>query len=367
MTTVTDFLAAVDRLAPFASAESWDNVGLLLGDAARPVRRALVCLGVSEAVCAEAERRRAEVVFSHHPMFFKDMNRLTSDTRHGRLALRLASAGRACIAAHTNLDGAPGGLCDLLAERLGLVDLEPLRPQAEGGRAYKVVVFVPESDLEAVRAAAFAAGAGHIDRYAECSFSVVGEGTFRPGAGSRPRVGSPGRATRVRERRLELRAGESQLGGVLGAVARAHSYETPAIDVYPLLATPGPGGIGRVGRLKKSLTPAALADELKRVLGGAAVAVAGGGRRRIERVAVGTGGGGGLADAVVASGAQAYVTGEMKLHYVEDLASRGVAVVLGGHWETERVPLEVWARRLARETDVEVLMSRRESAPLQWA
>jgi len=365
MTTVADIVAAVDRLAPFALAESWDNVGLLLGDAARPVRRVLVCLDMGEAVCEEAERRRAEVVLSHHPLLFKDVNRLTAETRHGRLALRLAGGGRACIAAHTNLDAAEGGLCDILARRLGLADLEPLRPEPEGSRHYKVVVFVPEGDLEAVRAAAFEAGAGRIDRYTECSFSVAGDGTFRPGAGSRPAIGARGRPSTVRERRLEVRADEARLGRVLKAVARAHSYEAPAIDVYPLRAVPGRASIGRVGRPKNSSTAADLADDLKRALGLRSVMIAGPVRRRIERVAVVTGGGDGLADAVAASGAQAYVTGELKLHYLQDLAARGVAVVLGGHWETERMPLAAWARRLARETDAQVVMSRREASPLR--
>jgi len=367
MTTVGDILGAVDRLAPFRLAESWDNVGLLLGDPARRVRRVLVCLDVSEAVCEEAEGRKAEVVLSHHPLLSKDVDRLTTATRHGRLALRLAGGRRAHIAAHTNLDGAEGGLCDILAERVGLADVEPLRPEPEGGRPYKVVVFVPEADLAGVRAAAFEAGAGRIGRYTECSFSAEGEGTFRPGAGSRPSVGAKGRRSAVREQRLEMLVAGEHLGRVLKAVGRAHSYEAPAVDVYPLQAAPGRAGIGRVGRLEKPITAAGLADTVKRALGLSAVRMAGAGKQRIERVAVVTGSGGGLGEAVSASGAQAYVTGELKFHDAQDLAARGIAVILGGHWETERVPLAAWSRRLAREADAEVVMSRREAALLRPA
>jgi putative NIF3 family GTP cyclohydrolase 1 type 2 len=150
MTTVADIVDAVDRLAPFRSAEPWDNVGLLLGDAAWPVRRVLVCLDVSEAVCREAARRRADLVLAHHPLLFQDVDRLTSETRHGRLALALLESRRAVIAAHTNLDGAPGGLCDILAGMVGLRDLKPLRAEP-AGKHYKVVVFTPPQALSALR------------------------------------------------------------------------------------------------------------------------------------------------------------------------------------------------------------------------
>ncbi|HUU31110.1 MAG TPA: Nif3-like dinuclear metal center hexameric protein, partial [Phycisphaerae bacterium] len=153
MTTVGDVLGAVDILAPFRLAEPWDHVGLLLGDAGWRVRRILVSLGVSEAVVAEAERVRAEALLVHHPLLFSPVDRLTGETPAGRLAVRLLGAGRALIAAHTNLDGAKGGLCDLLAQEAGLQDIEPLHPAPEGKR-YKVVVFLPKADLEAVRAAA---------------------------------------------------------------------------------------------------------------------------------------------------------------------------------------------------------------------
>ena len=365
MTTVADIVDAVDRLAPFRSAEPWDNVGLLLGDAAWPVRRVLVCLDVSEAVCREAARRRADLVLAHHPLLFKDVDRLTSETRHGRLALALLESRRAVIAAHTNLDGAEGGLCDILAGMVGLRDLKPLRAEP-AGKHYKVVVFTPPQALDPVRAAAFAAGAGRIGNYTECAFAAEGEGTFRPGEGSKPVVGRRGRRESVRELRLEFLVDDRCLSGVLAAVARAHPYEEPAIDVYPLHAAPGPGGLGRVGRLAKPMAAGRFADVVRKALGLKAIALAGPPGRKVRRVAVLTGAGSGLAESVLTAGADAYLTGELKHHEVEDLAAAGLAVVLGGHYRTERVPLERWAPRLDRSLKgVEVRMSRSERESVQ--
>lgn len=363
MSTVSDVLGVIDRLSPFRLAEDWDNVGLLLGDAGREVRRVLVCLDVREAVCEEAERVGAELVLAHHPLFIKGIQRLTSETRAGRLALRLLRDRRALVAAHTNLDSAAGGLCEILADMISLQDLEPLAA-APAQTQYKVVVFVPAENLEEVRAAAFAAGAGGIGAYTECGFALEGTGTFLPGEGAEPAVGEKGRRNEVREMRFETVVDARRLGAVLAAAARAHPYEEPAIEVYPLHAPPTGVGLGRIGRFPQPRRLAALADGVRDILGLGAIHYAGEPDRPIERVAVVTGGGGSLCDAVATAGCDAYLTGELNYHQVEDLAARGVAVILGGHYRTERIPLDAWAVRLAKETDVEVVASESEEEAL---
>lgn len=370
MTTVSDILAAVDRLAPFRLAEEWDNVGLLLGDAAWPVRRVLVSLDVTETVCDEAERLEADCLLAHHPFLFKDVSRVTAETRAGRFALRLAAGRRAVIAAHTNLDAAQGGLCNLLAERAGLTDLEPLCAEPLE-RTYKVVVFVPAGDLESVRLAAFDAGAGRIGAYTECSFAAEGEGTFFAGEGTKPTVGAQGKRSAVAEHRLEVVVEEARLGTVVAAIGRAASYETPAIDVYPLKDLPaqhpaeGGAGLGRIGRLKKPKTAGQLADDIKRAFGLAGIQVAGERSARVKRVAVCTGSGSGLVEAVRAARCDAYLVGELKYHEAQLLAAEGIVVILGGHYETERVPLEDWTPRLAEAVDVEVRLSESEGPMLK--
>jgi len=376
MTTVRDILAAVDRLAPWRLAESWDNVGLLLGDAGSEVRRVLLALDVTEAVCDEADEVGADVVLAHHPLIFQPVGRLTGETVQGRLALRLARAGRAVIAAHTNLDAAPGGLCDCLADMLGLTETEPLEP-APSLRRYKVVVYAPEGALEAVAAAAFAAGAGRVGAYTEVAFESAGTGRFRPGQGARPAEGEVGKTNRVAERRLETVAAEADLGAVLAAVVRAHPYEEPVIDCYRLDEAsvgppPGqggqgrPAGLGRVGPIKRCRTLGDLADKTKEALGGERVRLAGDPAAPIERAAAVTGSGGGMAQALRRAGAQACVTGEMKYHALSDLAAAGIGVILGGHWRTERAALAAWTPRLAEAVDVEVVLSERERDPAVW-
>ena len=99
----------------------------------------------------------------------------------------------------------------------------------------KLVVFVPAESLDAVRDAVFAAGAGRIGDYERCSWYAAGTGTFLGGAGTVPAVGAPGVEERVPELRLETVFPEERHAEVVAALRRAHPYEEPAFDVYPLL------------------------------------------------------------------------------------------------------------------------------------
>jgi hypothetical protein len=101
--------------------------------------------------------------------------------------------------------------------------------------ARKLVVFVPAEALDAVREALFEAGAGRIGRYERCSWYTEGTGTFFGGEGTTPSIGEAGREERVAELRLETVYPENRHDEVVAALRRAHPYEEPAFDVYPLL------------------------------------------------------------------------------------------------------------------------------------
>jgi hypothetical protein len=99
----------------------------------------------------------------------------------------------------------------------------------------KLVVFVPREALDSVREALFEAGAGRIGEYTRCSWYTEGTGTFFGGEGTDPSVGQPGREQRLSELRLETVFPEERQAEVVEALRRAHPYEEPAFDVYPLL------------------------------------------------------------------------------------------------------------------------------------
>ncbi len=130
--TIADFL---ESYAPLWLAEDWDNVGLLVGDGNAAVRRLMTCLTVTPATVAEAIRQQADLVVAHHPIPFRPLKRLTSETTTGRLLLNLIAARVAVCSLHTAFDSAQGGINQRLAEGVGLQGIAPLIADEQGSGA----------------------------------------------------------------------------------------------------------------------------------------------------------------------------------------------------------------------------------------
>lgn len=356
----------LQRVAPLDLAEPWDKVGLHAGDPAQAVRRAMLCIDLTQAVLAEAKRSKCNLVVAYHPPIFKPLDRVTTEDSKSRLIYDAVAAGIAIYSPHTALDAAEGGVNDWLASGLGkLADSQPITPTAsrEKGR-YKIVTFAPQAAVDALRQAMAAAGAGRIGEYAACSFTQPGEGTFQGSESTRPAVGKAGRFERVAEVRLEMICPMDRLAGALTALREANPYEEPAIDVYRLEAEAARSttGAGRVVTLAKPVLARTLLSRIKTHLGvkhlDVAPAPAPGSRRGsgsrsgksahggrlIERVGVCAGAGGSLLEA--AGPIDLYLTGEMRHHDVLAAAAAGTSIVLAGHTQTERPYLPVLRDRL---------------------
>jgi len=314
---------ALERRYPPTYAESWDAVGLVLGDPAQTVRKVLFAVDPVDAVVDEAIEWGADLLVTHHPLFLRPVHSMAATTFKGRVAHRLTRAEIALQVAHTNADAAAGGVADALAEAIGLVELEPLVP-APAEPLDKHVVFAPVDSADAVIDAMAAAGAGAIGAYTRCAWTATGLGTFVPGPGSQPAVGQSGQAAQVTEARVEMVAPRSARSAVLMAMRRAHPYEAPAFDVLELAPWPGGTGIGRVGRLAAPETFAVfgqrVADAVPATVQG--VRLAGDLDAQVQRVAVVGGSGDSLFDAVRASGADAYVTADLRHHPASEARER---------------------------------------------
>jgi dinuclear metal center YbgI/SA1388 family protein len=361
---VATVVAFLERLAPPDLAAEWDNVGLLLGDRSGSVERIMTCLTVTAESAGEAISSGAQLIVTHHPILFRAVKRLTTATPEGRTLLSLARAGVAVYSPHTALDNAPSGINDSLARRLGLVEVVPLR-RHEGARQCKIIVFVPVTDLTRVSDALFAAGAGHIGQYSQCSFRMIGIGTFFGSDASNPTIGQKGRREEVTEWRLEVVCPEAVVGQVVTALRRAHSYEEPAYDVYPLRSLPAPLGEGRVGRLPARRALSELAAAVKTSLNAGVVQVVGDQGRSVERVAIACGAGGEFLTDATRAGADVLLTGEARFHDYLFAQAKNVALVLPGHYATERCGVEDLAERLQQQwPELTVWASREERDPV---
>ena len=364
---VRNIQRVLESVAPLAYAESWDNVGLLIGDPASRVRKLMLCIDLTEAVLAEALAAKATMVMAYHPILFKDLKKLTADA--APVVYRAARKGIAVYSMHTALDVAPGGTNDVLADVLGLADVRPLEATMQQGRC-QIVTFVPADDLDAVATAAFDAGAGVIGNYHDCSFVVHGLGTFCGNDETHPTVGQAGRHEAVEEMRVEMVAPVALASEICQAIRTAHSYEKPVVDVYPLLEYPAGFGMGRVGRLGKPIRQDTLVTKIKKALSltGVQVAQAGQKDRRIGTVAVGAGSCGSLWKKALAAGAGLYLTGEMRHHDALAAQAAGLTVVCTGHSNSERITLTHLAQRLEQACPtLEIQLARADRDPFRIA
>lgn len=363
MPKISEVLAFLERFAPLNLAAEWDNVGLLLGDANRDCERILTCLSISPLVVQEAIAERANLIVSHHPVLFRGTKKLSSTSSDGRLLLPLLEAKIAVYSPHTAFDNCVGGINDGIADRLKLQQVRPLRNR-EGVRAFKLVVFVPEADLEKVSQALFAAGAGRIGNYEQCSFRTQGTGTFFGNEFTNPTIGTKGQREEVNELRLEVIVPEQQLTAVIQAMRSAHSYEEPAFDVYPLKALPG-GGEGRFGILPEPVALSEFAEEVRQCLKANIVQYVGDAKRKISRIAVACGAAGEYLNDAKRAKADVFLTGEVRFHDCLNAEQSEIALVLPGHYATERPGIEDLAKRLETVfASCKVWPSAREADPL---
>jgi dinuclear metal center YbgI/SA1388 family protein len=366
MSTVATVVDYLDQFAPRDLAAEWDNVGLLLGERSAAVERIMTCLTVTPESAAEAIEARANLIITHHPILFRGVKRLTDATPEGRMLLGLARAGVAVYSPHTAFDNTRGGINEVLARRLGLVEVTPLRRAAEGG-SMKVVVFVPEKDLNRVADDIFAAGAGHIGEYRECSFRLAGVGTFFGSDAANPTIGQKGRREEVNEWRLEAVCPANRVAEVVAAIRRAHSYEEPAFDIYPLHAPPSGRGEGRLGSLERDQMLGELAAAVKTALRSGPVQTVGDLQRPVRRVAIVCGAGGEFLTDAVRARVDVLLTGEMRFHDYLNASAHGLALVLPGHYATERCGIEELADRLRKQfPQMHIWASEREADPVRW-
>ncbi len=362
---VSEVIAWLDRFAPPALAESWDNVGLLWGDPASACRSVLTCLTVTDATADEAIAAGADLIVSHHPILFRGVKSVRADRPETGFLWRLARAGIAVYSPHTAFDNTEGGINDGLASLLGLVAVGPLKPPARSP-AHKVVVFCTRTDREPVLAAAFAAGAGQIGAYAECSYASPGVGTFHGDATTSPAVGLAGRRESVREWRVELVCPPGRLPAVLAAIRGTHSYEEPALDVYPVEGLPVGPGVGRIGTLEPALTLGELAARVATTLPAPGLQVVGDPGRRIGRLAIACGAADEMVPDAHRAGADAMLVGEARFHRALEAESLGLGLLVAGHHATERPGVEALAGRLAAAFPaLTVWPARRERDPLR--
>ncbi|MBL7716131.1 MAG: Nif3-like dinuclear metal center hexameric protein [Bdellovibrionales bacterium] len=358
---ISEVVKKLEEWAPSSAAERWDNVGLLVGDASAETKAAVVSVDLNEEALAAARARGARLIVNHHPCIFPrdhGLSRLTAGDRKSGLVFRAIQEGIAVYASHTNFDRCAMEVVEQIAAAMGARPVGRLHDRGAGS-CVKLVTFVPLANLEAVRAAICAAGAGQIGDYDFCTFTASGEGTFRGLSGTNPAVGQAGKLERVAEVRLETLVPRGLEGAVLAALRGAHPYEEVAFDWVPVEQPPASKGVvrglgyGFYGDFDQPISFSEFSSRVARAFEtkGMIVTPAGLGgadssSKMLKRMAWSPGKGSSFVSAARAAGCDVYVMGEVGYHSALEGAAAGMGVLEIGHRESERFYLKVMTEKL---------------------
>jgi dinuclear metal center YbgI/SA1388 family protein len=323
----------LEAFAPLNYQEDYDNSGLIVGDPNEEIHAALVALDCIESIVDEAILHNCNLIITHHPIVFKGLKKITGKTYVERVVLKAIKNNIALYAIHTNLDHVAYGVNGVISGRLGLKNTKILSPKT--AILKKLVTFCPVAQSEVLRDALFAAGAGNISNYSECSFNAEGFGTFKGGEGADPFVGEVGIQHQEAEVRIETIFKVQDERKVMLALFEHHPYEEVAYDIYPLDNKLDNVGAGMIGWLEEGLDGYEFLRMVKVNMDATVIRHTHVLPKKIRKVAVCGGSGSFLLKEAIAAGADAFVTADFKYHEFFD-ADEKLLIADIGHFESEQ-------------------------------
>jgi len=365
---IKDIATAIGKIAPLELAQSWDNVGLLIGSPRQDVKNILLTIDITGPVVTEARRLKTDLIVSYHPVIWDGLKKITTEGPTG-VVYDLIRRGIAVFSIHTALDSATGGVNDGLAEIVGIQNGKPIGDYVDItlDEIYKLVVFVPIDAVAKVSEAVFAAGAGKMGNYSHCGFQAEGMGTFLPLEGARPAVGRRGKLEKVPEVRFETIVPAEKLDDCIAAMKKAHPYEMPAFDCLKLYNPQTKFGLGRIGKLARPSRIDQIVKRIKRSTGARAVGIIGDQRRLVKTAAVCAGSCGEIINSVIAAKAELYVTGELKHHQALAAQEANLTCICLSHTVSERFVLKKLANQLQKQMpQVTIRISKKDAEPFRW-
>ena len=342
---IKDIINFLEEWAPSSLQESYDNAGLLLGDANDKTASALISLDVTEEVIDEAISRKCDFIIAHHPLIFSGVKKIGKSYWIDKCIRKAIKNDISIYAIHTNLDNIISGVNHKIAEKVGLDQLEILSPKND--TLLKLTVYVPAGGEEKLLAGLHEAGAGHIGNYDHCSFKLTGEGTFRPNEMANPLMGQNGEDEKIQEVRIEVVVPIYQKSNVLRAMRNSHPYEEVAYYLSTLVNQNQDIGSGVIGSLKTPLKVELFLDQLKSSMGLRVIKTTKLIKDEVSRIALCGGSGRFLLERAIAAKADVFISADFKYHdYFE--ANNDIIVADIGHYESEVFTKELIYERLTK-------------------
>lgn len=358
---ITNYL---ESLAPLSSQESYDNCGLIVGEANTEVSNVLISLDCIEVTVEEAIELGCELIIAHHPIVFRGLKKLNGSNYIEKTVIKAIQNNIAIYAIHTNFDNYRFGVNDEIADRLNLINRKILDPKSQV--LSKIAFFVPNENKYEVLNAMFEAGAGEIGNYSDCSFQSTGTGTFKPTEGANPFDGEIGQLSTVEETKVEVICSQHHLGKVLSAMHLNHPYEEVAHEIYNIQNKNQFEGSGMIGEFEVEKDEIEFLKEVKSVFNCGVIRHTELLGKKIKTVAVCGGSGSFLLSKAKTNKADVFITGDFKYHEFFE-AEKQIIIVDIGHFESEQYTSNRLERILTKKfTKFAVHLTKENTNPIKY-
>jgi dinuclear metal center YbgI/SA1388 family protein len=343
---IAELINYLETIASPSLQESYDNAGLITGNASWDCTGVLCSLDATEDVVMEAIEKNCNCIVAHHPIIFSGLKKITGKTYVEKTIIAAIKNDIAIYAIHTNLDNVLHGVNAKIADKLGLINRQILSPKT--GNVKKLYTYVPFELADKVRDAIFAAGGGAIGNYVECSFVTEGVGSFKATEGTEPWVGKIGERHYEKEKKLEVVFEAHKQNQVLNALIKNHPYEEVAYEIIGLDNINQTIGSGMIGELENAITEEDFLKLLKQQFGLKMIKHTPFLDKKAKKIAICGGSGSFLIKTAIAAGADFYVTADIKYHEFFDAENKLVLADIG-HWESEQFTIELLAEVLQQK------------------
>jgi dinuclear metal center YbgI/SA1388 family protein len=330
---VKDVAGILEELAPLDYAEDFDNVGLLVGNPDMNVTNILVTLDSIESVIDEAIKKSCNLVISFHPIVFKGIKTLTGSDYIQRAVIKAVQNNISIYCLHTALDNAIEGVNAKICEVLEVKNTRILIPQK--GTIKKLTTYIPRTHSKILMDGLFKAGAGSIGNYSECSFTVDGTGSYKAGENANPVIGKMGELHLEEETQINVTFPKSKEKNVLTALFDHHPYEEVAYEISTLDNVNSQIGMGMIGELELPLDEKDFLSIIKDKMNIPCIRHSAFLGKKIRKVAVLGGSGAFAITAVKNSGADIFITSDIKYHQFFEAENKLLLADIG-HYESEQ-------------------------------
>jgi len=361
---IAEVIDHLEDLAPVATAEDFDNVGLLVGDPKTPIKGILITLDTLEEVVDEAIEKNCNLIVSFHPIIFSGLKKITGKDYVERTVIKAIQNNIAIYAIHTALDNHYQGVNKAICDKLQLTNTYILIPTKD--KIKKLTTYIPLKNADELRNKLFEAGAGAIGNYDHCSFNIEGKGSFRPNQDANPTIGEKGQIHFEEEVQIGLVFPTYLETKILKALVANHPYEEVAYEITTLNNAHQQQGMGMVGELKEPMKEKDFLEKVKSIFKTGCIRHSALLGKPVKKIAVLGGSGSFAIENAKRSGVDFFITADLKYH--DFYIAEGKLVLADiGHYESEQYTKELIHSYLSKKiSNFALILANTKTNPIKY-